>query len=1205
MGGSRWLDRCRRPALLLVAGHTGFCALLGLGVWAGLPYSAAVILVGPVLGAAATCEGRVYPALLPQTAAAALFAIFLRAPNRSEALVAFLGLGVTVLLLSELLFRISQDHRRTMKALRRRTEVQQALHSAVLGLLQGHNVDTLLEEILRRACALLDTPHGDLFLVEGDHLRCRVALGALRWMQETGFRMAKGRGIAGRVWETGKPLLVTDYGQWRERLPDPRLAFTRHAVGIPLVVDQQVKGVVVVARDTDPPFTPEDLALMEQLGELASLVLQNASLYRTVQEEVEQRREAEEKLRRRTELLMALQATTEELVKGLDPQRLLEAILHRACGLLNAEHGSLLLVEGDVLRGRIGIGDMRWVGEEGLVVRKGEGMTGRVWETGQPLVVEDYARWPGRLPISRLDEIHPTVAVPLKIREEVAGVFVIGRRDPGKVFTEEEIAVILRFAQVASLALQNASLFQAAQEELEQRQKAEARLEQRTRLLEALHRVTEGLLSALDPERLLEAIAQGACELLRTPHCNLFLVEGEVLRCRVALGNMGWTRTEPLQIPKGQGLAGRVWETGLPVVVEDYPHWPGRLPDPRFHGVYHSVGVPIVVQGEVAGVLNLAREDPGDPFTAEEVAVLAQFAHLASLVLHSARLRAEAETAARAVEAQRAFYEEILNNVQTDIAVFDPQLRYVYVNPSAIRDPELRQWIVGRDDHDYCRRKGRDPALAVQRQEYMRRAMEERRVLEYEETIPTPSGEERYFLRRICPILDAEGKVVRLIGYGIDITDRKRMELHLAHMALHDTLTGLANRTLFLDRLRQALERTHRTGTRVAVLFVDLDRFKLINDSLGHAAGDQLLVEASRRFQECLRSTDTLARLAGDEFVVLAEVQDPTDPARIAERLIEALRPPFLLNGEEVYMTTSIGIAVGDWTRRPEDLLREADTAMYRAKASGRNRYQYFEEAMHREAVRQLHLEGELRRAMERGEFVLHYQPVVRLRDQVPVEMEALIRWRHPRNGLQLPADFLEAAEHAGLGPALGAWVLGEACRQARRWATQIPQPPMVSVNLSASQLRDPLLPDRLLTALQTTGASPQNLRLEISERVLVSLPPEALNFLERLSSLEIGFHVDDFHNALAPDLFHRLPVRAVKVPWSAISTSPDPQQVTHRLLTGVQDLRVSVVVKGIEDPEVLVEVSAMGFEYAEGFAIARPMDPEAATAYLLGLAGR
>jgi len=1025
MGGSRWLDRCRRQPLLLVAGHTGLCALLGLGVWAGLPYSAAVILVGPVLGAAATCEGRVYPALLPQTAAAALFAIFLRAPNRSEALVAFLGLGVTVVLLSELLFRISQDHRRTMKALRRRTEVQQALHSAVLGLLQGHDVDTLLEEILRRACALLDTPHGDLFLVEGDHLRCRVALGALRWMQETGFRMAKGRGIAGRVWETGKPLLVTDYGQWRERLPDPRLGFTRHAVGIPLVVNQEVKGVVVVARDTDPPFTPEDLALMEQLGELASLVLQNASL------------------------------------------------------------------------------------------------------------------------------------------------------------------------------------FQAAQEELEQRKKAEARLQQRTRLLEALHRVTEGLLSALDPERLLESIAQGACELLRTPHCNLFLVEGDVLRCRVALGNMEWTRTEPLQIPKGQGLAGRVWETGLPVVVEDYPHWPGRLPDPRFHGVYHSVGVPIVVWGEVAGVLNLAREDPGDPFTAEEVAVLAQFAHLASLVLHSARLRAEAETAARAVEAQRAFYEEILNNVQTDIVVFDPQLRYVYVNPSAIRDPELRQWIVGRDDHDYCRHKGRDPALAVRRQEYLRRAMEERRVLEYEETVPTPSGEERYFLRRICPVLDAEGKVVRLIGYGMDITDRKRMELQLAHMALHDALTGLANRTLFLDRLRQALERTHRTGTRVAVLFVDLDRFKLINDSLGHAAGDQLLVEASRRFQECLRSTDTLGRLAGDEFVVLAEVQDPTDPARIAERLDEALRPPFLLNGEEVYMTTSIGIAVGDWTRRPEDLLREADTAMYRAKASGRNRYQYFEEAMHREAVRQLHLEGELRRAMERGEFVLHYQPVVRLRDQVPVEMEALIRWRHPRNGLQLPADFLEAAERAGLGPALGAWVLGEACRQARRWATQIPQPPMVSVNLSASQLRDPLLPDRLLTALQNTGASPQNLRLEISERVLVSLPPEALNFLERLSSLEIGFHVDDFHNALAPDLFHRLSVRAVKVPWAAISTSPDPQQATHRLLTGVQDLRVSVVVKGIEDPEVLVEVSAMGFEYAEGFAIARPMDPEAATAYLLGLAGR
>ncbi|MDR7443621.1 MAG: GGDEF domain-containing phosphodiesterase [Armatimonadota bacterium] len=305
-------------------------------------------------------------------------------------------------------------------------------------------------------------------------------------------------------------------------------------------------------------------------------------------------------------------------------------------------------------------------------------------------------------------------------------------------------------------------------------------------------------------------------------------------------------------------------------------------------------------------------------------------------------------------------------------------------------------------------------------------------------------------------------------------------------------------------------------------------------------------------------------------------------------------------------MSASIGVAVGDWTRRPEDLLREADTAMYRAKAAGRNRYQYFEEAMHLEAVRQLHLEGEIRRALERGEFVLHYQPVVRLQDQVPVEMEALIRWRHPRDGLRLPAEFLEAAERAGLGPTLGAWVLGEACRQARAWATRIPQSPVVvSVNLSASQVQDPQLPDRLTAAFQTTGASPRTLRLEVSERVLASLPPEALHRLGRLGSLELGVHVDDFHNSLAPDLLQWLPIRALKVPWAVISTSPEPRQAAHRLLTGARDRRIPVVVKGVEDPQALEEVAAMGFEYAEGFAIARPMDPEAATAYLLGVNGR
>ncbi|MCS7173001.1 MAG: EAL domain-containing protein, partial [Armatimonadetes bacterium] len=793
------------------------------------------------------------------------------------------------------------------------------------------------------------------------------------------------------------------------------------------------------------------------------------------------------------------------------------------------------------------------------------------------------------------------VGIPLVVGQEVRGVVVVAR-DKDPPFTPEDLALMERFGELASLVLQNASLYQAAQEEVQRRREAEARLQQRARLLETLHRVTQGLLQDLELKGLLEAIAQGACELLRTPHCNLFLVEGEVLRCRVALGNVRWTQLEPLQIPRGQGLAGRVWETGLPLVVENYPHWPGRLPDPRFHRVYHSMGVPIVLQGEVMGVLNLAREDPHDPFTEEEVATLTQFAHMASLVLHSTRLHEQARAAAREVEAQRAFYEEILHHVQTDIAVFDPQLRYVYVNPSAIRDPEVRQWIVGKDDYEYCRRKGRDPALATRRQEILRRAMEEKRVLEYEEVVPTASGEERWYLRRVCPVLDAQGEVVRLIGYGVDITERKRMEQRLAHLALHDALTDLPNRTLLLDRLQQALERAQRAGNRVAVLFVDLDRFKLVNDSLGHAEGDALLIEAGRRFRECLRAADTLARVGGDEFVVVAEVQDPADAARIAERILAAVHPPFALGGEEVYVTASVGISLGDGTRKPEDLLREADTAMYWAKAAGRNRYRYFEESMHLEVVRQLHGEADLRRALERREFVLHYQPVVRLRDRFPVEMEALIRWNHPQRGLLLPSDFLDAAERAGLGSALGAWVLREACQQLHEWTRRFPNRELVvSVNLSASQLQDPQLLDHITAALQAAQATPQALRLEIPERVLITCSPEVL---ERIGTLPTGVHVDDFQDVPLQELLERLPVRSLKVPWEAISTTPERQQALRHLVRTVQDRQISVVVKGVENPEALEALAVMGFEYAQGFAVARPMAPEVATTYLAGAAG-
>ena len=1110
--------------LWVVAAHGVLCVGLVVAIlWLKIPYSTVVFLAGPVLLASAHFPRRVYLAMTPPAAAAGLLAVLLRAPDLQEALVALLGLALTVAATSEVLFRLGLSHRATQEQLRQRAAVLDALHATTVGLLQGGPAQDLLESLLRRACQFLGTPHGNLFLVEGDRIRCRFALGATRWMEEEGLEVPPGRGLSGHVWQTGKPLVVNDYARWEGRIPDPRLAFVRYAAAMPVLVHGKVTGVIVVVRsETDGPFSEEETRAVERFAELASLVVQNEELYRAAREELARRQRAEADLVRQHELLRALYATAEELLSGTEFDALLAAVVHRACGLLRSNHGNLYLREGDVMRCRVGVGAARWAEEAGLCLHRGEGMVGRVWEAGHLLVVEDYAGWPGRLSFPQVDDLGPALTVPLRLGQEVMGAFFVARNRGEPPFTDEEVdaarrfghlaslvlhqaslyraareeldrrtqleralrrrqellealqttsvallegaqlertldsvvrkacellscphvalylregellrcvvgvgaltqdavrgrtvqkgqgivgtvwerlapvavedyatwpgrqrqsgtaldglgpglAVPLwrgpeyagtlflardrgaavfspdeddvahRFAQAAALVLHNARLYREAQEEVARRREVEVRLRRRQKLLEALHATTQGLLAGAGAGELLRAIVQRACELLGSSHGNLYLLEDGVLRCRAGLGAMAWAGQEGLVVRPGEGMVGRVWETGEPVVVENYSQWPGRLRDPRFDSIGGAVSVPLLTGGQFVGAFSVARDLTAPAFTAEEIETVVRFGQLASLVLQNTRLVEQAQAAARSLEEQRAFYEGILNQVESEIAVFDPELRYVYVNPAAVRDPELRRWIIGRDDYACCLRKGRDPSLAARRQESLRRAIQERRVVEHEETVVTPTGEQRYYVRRACPVLDEVGRVVRVIGYGLDITDRKRAELRLAHLALHDALTGLPNRTLFLDRLQHALNRASRTSKRVAVLFVDLDRFKAVNDALGHEAGDSLLQQVAERLRSCVRSSDTLARLAGDEFTVLLEdVADIHEAQAVAERIRAALQQPFPVAGQHLTTTASVGVALsGPDTRQAADLLRQSDAAMYRAKSSGRNR---------------------------------------------------------------------------------------------------------------------------------------------------------------------------------------------------------------------------------------------------------------------------
>ena len=438
--------------------------------------------------------------------------------------------------------------------------------------------------------------------------------------------------------------------------------------------------------------------------------------------------------------------------------------------------------------------------------------------------------------------------------------------------------------------------------------------------------------------------------------------------------------------------------------------------------------------------------------------------------------------------------------------------------------------------------------------------------------------------------------------FADDITARRAVEDQLRHDALHDGLTGLPNRHLFLERLARAiLQEKRRPGYLFAVLFLDLDRFKVVNDGLGHHVGDELLVAVASRLRGCLRETDTVARFGGDEFAVLLDDIGTVETAvRAAERIQAALSAPVSLSGYEVFTSASIGIALSsDAWGRPEHLLRNADMAMYRAKAAGTGRHEVFDRAMHALALTRLQMETDLRRGVERQEFSLHYQPIVNLRTGRIAGVEALLRWQHPERGWIAPADFVPAAEETGIILGMGRRVVSEACRQMREWqdAAGGPRPLAVSVNLSVKQFAQADLVEQVREALDESGLDPRLLRLEVTESVIVENVEAAAATLRRLKTLGIQLYLDDFGTGYSSlSALHRLPIDALKVDRSFVSglgREEGATQMVRVVTTLARNLDLAVVAEGVEDAGQLAQLRRMGCDYAQGFHIAHPMAPD------------
>lgn len=431
-----------------------------------------------------------------------------------------------------------------------------------------------------------------------------------------------------------------------------------------------------------------------------------------------------------------------------------------------------------------------------------------------------------------------------------------------------------------------------------------------------------------------------------------------------------------------------------------------------------------------------------------------------------------------------------------------------------------------------------------------------------------------------------------------------RQQAHLYHIAHHDALSNLPNRSYFLDRLDHALERARMRESAVAVLFLDLDNFKLINDSLGHAAGDQLLVAVGQRLTSAVRPEDLVARLGGDEFTVLIEdVADSCDAALAAERIGEVLAAPFSIGGHQIYVSASIGIALtAPGSRQADTLLSAADQAMYEVKRAGKGRYAVFDASRGNRAMDRLELETDLRVAIDTGQLQLYYQPIVSLRSGQVEEVEALVRWRHPTRGIILPGEFIPAAEESGLIVPLGRWVLREACEQARRWADANPDyPPVVmSVNLSVHQLRHADLVAEVAAILQQTGLEGHRLKLEITEGVMMQDPETTVLTLHELKQLGVKLAIDDFgtgYSSLA--YIQNYPFDTVKIDRTFVNrltANLEDQAIVRSILALAKTLHLTVTGEGIETVEQLNQLRFLGCDRGQGYHFAKPLPSEEAS---------
>jgi len=707
----------------------------------------------------------------------------------------------------------------------------------------------------------------------------------------------------------------------------------------------------------------------------------------------------------------------------------------------------------------------------------------------------------------------------------------------------------------------------------------------------ALYRIVEAATSIDDVSALLSRVHSIVGELMdaRNFHVALFDEETDAFQFPYFADEVERTSAMP---KADQGLTAYVVRTAQPLVVD-----PGTRAglvargdvDPAGEASVHWLGVPLKRGNKAFGALVVRGHSEGGGFTESDQEILTFVSrHVAAAV--------DRKSAADALRESEERFRTLADTAPCAIFIYQgTSFRYANEATASITGysrAELEKiglWETVHPDHADIRDLVRQRGLA--------RRKEATLPTRYELKILRKDGEVRW-LDCSAGVIDFDGKSA-ILGTAFDVTERKRAEEQIKNLAYHDSLTGLPNRLLFADRLRVAVVQAHRQGQKLGILFLDLDRFKIINDSLGHTLGDRLLQAVAERIKGSLREGDTVARQGGDEFTLLLPgISRAEDAAKVAAKILESLRQPIPVDGRELFVTGSVGVSFyPDDGIDPETLIKNADAAMYRAKDQGRDTYQLYAAAMNDTAVERLALENSLRKVLIRNELVLYYQPLLELATGRIYGVEALLRWERPGIGLVLPDEFIPLAEVTGLIIPIGPWVWQTACAQVREWQTNGHSDLRLAVNLSARQFQQPDVAAQVTRALEATGFAAEHLDLEITESYAMQNPEAAIQTLQELKRLGVGLSVDDFgvgHSSLS--YLKRLPIDTLKIDRSFIrdiTTDPDDAAIVTAVIAMARTLKLRVVAEGVETEEQRAFLAAQGCDRAQGWLFSRAVPPE------------